>query len=116
MRTQVNREKSRTGRHLAKALAKNKLSRDEAVVWNRNLRSGREAMAHHGRADDSMSKPTWKTTVEMARRYQLSIRTIAYLVADGVLPVYKVGRAVRFDPLECDHAMKAFRRASQFDD
>ncbi|HZR19083.1 MAG TPA: hypothetical protein VFE51_17480 [Verrucomicrobiae bacterium] len=51
----------------------------------------------------------------MAERYQLSIRAIAYLVEDRVLPVYKIGRAVRFDPVECDLAMRAFRRNSKFD-
>lgn len=51
----------------------------------------------------------------MAERYQLSIRAIAYLVEDRVLPVYKIGRAVRFDPVECDLAMRVFRRNSKFD-
>ena len=63
-----------------------------------------------------MNRSNWKTTAQIARRYQLSMRTIAYLVQDCVLPVYKVGRAVRFNPLECDQAMKAFRRNSKFDD
>jgi hypothetical protein len=52
----------------------------------------------------------------MADRYQLSIRTIAYLTEDRILPCYKIGRSVRFDPAECDRALKAFRRASRFDD
>lgn len=57
----------------------------------------------------------WKTTKQLAARYQLSVRMIAYLTTDGVLPCYKVGHTLRFDPVECDEAMKAFRRASRFD-
>ena len=58
----------------------------------------------------------WKTTEQLAKRYQLSIRMIAYMAKDGTLPYYKIGNAVRFNPLECDQAMKAFRRASRFDE
>lgn len=57
----------------------------------------------------------WKTIKQMARRYQVSVRTIANMTADGRLPHYKIGRSVRFAPLECDQAMRAFRRASHFD-
>jgi excisionase family DNA binding protein len=57
----------------------------------------------------------WKTTAEISDRYRLSIRTIAYMAADGILPYYKIGRAVRFDPSECDTAMKAFRRGYRRD-
>ena len=52
----------------------------------------------------------------MAGRYHLSIRMIAYLVEDRILPVYKIGHAVRFNTVECDLAMRAFRRTSKFDD
>jgi hypothetical protein len=41
---------------------------------------------------------------------------IAYLVQDGILPVYKIGHATRFDPTECDIAMSVFRKASLYDD
>lgn len=37
------------------------------------------------------------------------------MAKDGTLPYYKIGHAVRFNPAECDAAMKAFRRASHFD-
>ncbi len=57
----------------------------------------------------------WMTTAEISGRYRLSIRTIAYMAADGILPYYKIGRAVRFDPSECDTAMKVFRRGYRRD-
>lgn len=57
----------------------------------------------------------WLTIEQIAARYQLSVRTIANMMDDGRLPFYKVGRAIRFDPVECDRAMRAFRRASKFD-
>jgi len=62
-----------------------------------------------------MKRQSWKTAKQMANRYHLSIRAIAYLVEGRVLPVYKIGRAVRFDPAECDLAMRVFRRNSKFD-
>lgn len=58
----------------------------------------------------------WKTAKQMANRYQLSIRTVAYLVEDRILPVYKIGHCLRFNPVECDMAMRAFRRSSKFDE
>jgi excisionase family DNA binding protein len=58
---------------------------------------------------------SWRTIQQMAARYQLSIRMIAYMAEDGRLPYYKVGHSVRFDPAECDKAMRAFRRASKYD-
>jgi hypothetical protein len=69
-----------------------------------------------GRQNRTASDQQWITIEEIAARYQLSIRKIFYLVAEGVLPAFKVGHALRFDPAECDLAMRAFRRASQFDD
>ncbi len=51
----------------------------------------------------------------MAKRLQVSIRTIAYWTEDGTLPVYPKGRVVRYDLAECMLALKALRRASQFD-
>ena len=67
------------------------------------------------RSKTARSEQRWKTAKQMAARYQLSVRMIAYLTADGVLPCYKVGHALRFDPAECDLAMKVFRRGSHFD-
>ncbi len=64
----------------------------------------------------STSPSGWQTFEEIANRYHLSIRMIAYLAEDGILPCYKVGHAVRFNPVECDQAMRAFRRASKFDE
>lgn len=63
----------------------------------------------------NQSAKDWKTIKQMAERYQLSVRMIAYLAADRTLPSYKIGHALRFDPVECDQAMRAFRRNSRFD-
>jgi hypothetical protein len=68
-----------------------------------------------GAHDPVASHQAWKTIVEMARRYGISDRMVAYLAEDRILPTYKIGRAVRFDPKECDIAMRLFRRASKFD-
>jgi len=59
---------------------------------------------------------SWKTIQQMADRYQVSMRTIANMMEDGRLPYYKIGRVVRFNLAECDRALRAFRRASQFGD
>jgi hypothetical protein len=58
---------------------------------------------------------SWLTVEQLSERYQLSVRMVFYLVADAILPAFKVGHALRFDPAECDLAMRAFRRASKFD-
>jgi excisionase family DNA binding protein len=52
----------------------------------------------------------------MAARYQVSVRTIFYMAEEGSLPYYKIGRSLRFHPVECDQAMRASRRASKYDE
>jgi len=102
------------------------------AVFNSNARSvkvnqqimGTIKTAEEGLIPDSDSAPVqgepalerrWMTIEQIAARYQLSTRTIANMMADGRLPYYKVGRAIRFDPEECDCAMRVFRRSSKFD-
>lgn len=46
----------------------------------------------------------------LAQRYYFTL-SMACLIEDGSLPACKVGRAVRFGPLEWDHAIKALRCA-----
>ena len=56
-------------------------------------------------------KTSWLTKKEIAGRYNLSERQIDYLREKGILPYYVVpSRCIRFDPIECDQAMKKFRR------
>jgi len=57
----------------------------------------------------------WLTADQLAARYQISVRKIWYMAEDGTLPYYKCGHFTRFAPLECDLAMRAFRRSSKFD-
>lgn len=53
----------------------------------------------------------WLNKKAIAERYSLSERQIDYLREKGVLPFYVVpSRCIRFDPKECDVAMKRFRR------
>jgi len=57
----------------------------------------------------------WKTIQQIAARYQVSVRKVAYMMDEHTLPYYRIGRAIRFNPAECDQVMKAFRRNSRFD-
>ena len=53
----------------------------------------------------------WFTEKEIAERYNMSERQIDYLREKKVLPYYVVpSRCIRFDPKECDRAMKKFGR------
>jgi excisionase family DNA binding protein len=57
----------------------------------------------------------WLTREQMAIRLRVSVRTIDYWTEDGTLPVYKKGRVVRYDPVECAVALQAFRKKSRFE-
>jgi excisionase family DNA binding protein len=46
---------------------------------------------------------------EIARRYGVSERTIQEWMERGMIPFYKPGYMVRFDPIECDSALVRFR-------
>jgi len=46
---------------------------------------------------------------EIARRYGVSERTIQDWMENTMIPVYKLGYMVRFDPIECDKALTRFR-------
>ena len=64
----------------------------------------------NGRARaDGSAKPHWRTRPQMARRYAVSLRSFDNWIAEGRLPMYKIGRSVRFDPAECDAALNMFR-------
>jgi hypothetical protein len=54
--------------------------------------------------------PVLATTRGLAARYQVSARCIQYWVARKILPVLKIGRAVRFNIAACDRALAKFER------
>jgi excisionase family DNA binding protein len=54
--------------------------------------------------------PILATTRGLAVRYQVSARTIQNWVSRKVLPVCKIGRAVRFNVAACDKALARFER------
>jgi hypothetical protein len=75
-----------------------------------------QALLQPGGSDSIALEPQLlKTRHQMAARYQVSVRTIGYWVQDGTLPVYQRGAVVRFNPHECDEALKAFRRKSRWE-
>jgi excisionase family DNA binding protein len=46
---------------------------------------------------------------EIARRYGVSERTVQEWMVKGMIPYYKPGYIVRFDPAECDSALNRFK-------
>ena len=53
-----------------------------------------------------VNKPT------IALRYGVSERTIQEWMEKGMIPYYKLGYMVRFDPDECDSALGRFKAPS----
>lgn len=47
---------------------------------------------------------------KIAQRYDVSPRTIQEWMEQGKLPFHKIGYMVRFDPEECDRALKRFEQ------
>lgn len=47
-----------------------------------------------------------KTRHQVAAHYRLSLRTIDELTRNGVLPHFKIGKAVRYDLVEVEAAMR----------
>ena len=54
--------------------------------------------------------PVLATTRGLAERYRVSARTIQNWTVRKVLPVLKIGRAVRFNIAACDKALAKFER------
>jgi hypothetical protein len=53
-----------------------------------------------------------KNRAQIAARYEISVRLVDQLKRLGVLPFYKLSkRAIRFDPEECDVAIRRWRVA-----
>ena len=50
---------------------------------------------------------TFHTRKQTATRLGLSLRTVDNLIATGKMPHYKIGGAVRLDPVEVDAALRA---------
>jgi len=55
----------------------------------------------------------WMTRKQIAARYQVSLRCVDTWKADGRIPSYKIGHLVRFNPAECDQALRKFWFPSQ---
>lgn len=57
--------------------------------------------------NDSTSGPATKITrKECASHTRLSLRYIDQLTVDGVLPYYRIGRAIRYDLAEVEAALR----------
>ena len=50
---------------------------------------------------------------EIAARYAVSRRSVEGWMKRGVLPYWRVGNVVRFDPEECDQALRRFHHGSR---
>lgn len=48
----------------------------------------------------------WLTTEQVAERYQLSKASVWEHVRSGKLPAHRLGRVLRFDPVEVDAAIR----------
>ena len=59
---------------------------------------------------DAPEFPLLATTKGLAARYKVSPRCIQNWVTRKVLPVLKIGRAVRFNIAACDKALARFER------
>jgi hypothetical protein len=84
-----------------------------------SAKNGKEDMANelgnnqtNGRicAVNTPEFPLLATTKALASRYQVSPRCIQNWVSRRILPVMKIGRAVRFNVLACDKALAKFER------
>ena len=64
---------------------------------------------------ESTRPKDWKTKREIAAHFKCSVRTITSLMRRRILPYVKNGRLLRFDTVDCDRAMEAFRSESMFD-
>jgi excisionase family DNA binding protein len=53
--------------------------------------------------------PHWLTRKQLAKRYNVSVRCVDYWVEARRVPVFRIGRVVRFDPRECDEALRSYR-------
>ena len=56
----------------------------------------------------------WLTREQMSVRLGVCIRTIDHWVEEGTLPCFKHGGVVRFDPDDCDAALRKFYRRSRW--
>lgn len=59
--------------------------------------------------DGELEKQKLVSKSEIARRYGVSERTVQEWMAKGIIPYYKPGYMVRFDPAECDSALNHFK-------
>jgi hypothetical protein len=53
--------------------------------------------------------PKFVTKPMLAKRYAVCVRTVEHWINERRIPVIRLGRrAVRFDPLKCDQALRKF--------
>jgi len=57
----------------------------------------------------------WATKADVAAHLKCSLRTINNLMRRRILPYVKIGKMVRFQLQDCDHAMARLRRKSILD-
>lgn len=56
---------------------------------------------------DSASTPSVKLTRhEQAKQLSVSVRTLDGLTAKGKIPYFKIGKSVRFDPIEVESHLR----------
>jgi excisionase family DNA binding protein len=48
----------------------------------------------------------WLRKIEVAHRYQVSVRTVDNWIAAGKIPYIRINRIIRFSPTACDEALK----------
>jgi len=50
----------------------------------------------------------WRTRIEIAEHFHISIRSVTNLTRRRVLPYVKIGKIVRFDVSACERALAGF--------
>ena len=54
------------------------------------------------------AEPKFVTKPTLAKRYAVCVRTVENWISERRIPVIRLGRAVRFDPIKCDTALARF--------
>jgi len=55
---------------------------------------------------DETNPHQWLRKIEVAHRYQVSVRTVDNWIAAGKIPYIRINRIIRFSPTACDEALK----------
>ena len=62
-------------------------------------------MVYHQHTNHQNPDEIWVTSKQLAERYKISLRCLQNWVRDGVIPVVRVGRVLRFNIASCDSAL-----------